>query len=338
MSPTRKLGAVLGHARARTILEAESAAKRLAHAYLFVGPVGCGRGTLARALFMAQVCETGGEEPCGTCGPCRRALAWQHEDLIVLAPPTGQASAQIKAEEVREAIRRLSFAPQGPLRLVLIRQAEHMNLTSANVLLKTLEEPPSNNILVLTVQDAGEILPTLVSRCRRMNLSPLPETLVTEELERRGVEQGSGDQQIAAQFRITARQIKGQFTNADGMLKQSMHIGVVGALGRRGAVKVVAKLLVIKKGLQQALEAAVLYRAQQLVQPLAQLIRVHRTFLHELASIGLGLGFQVIYDDLHAPAVGVHPPADPHRLAHAQRLQQLFGPIPEPGGHLAVSI
>lgn len=188
MSPTRKLGAVLGHARARTILEAESAAKRLAHAYLFVGPVGCGRGTLALALFMSQVCETGGEEPCGTCGPCRRALAWQHEDLIVLAPPTGQASAQIKAEEVREAIRRLSFAPQGPLRLVLIRQAEHMNLTSANVLLKTLEEPPPNNILVLTVQDAGEILPTLVSRCRRMNLSPLPETLVAEELERRGVE------------------------------------------------------------------------------------------------------------------------------------------------------
>jgi DNA polymerase-3 subunit delta' len=185
-----RLSGVLGQDRAKTKLEAELKAGRLAHAYLFVGPEGCGRGTLALALFQALNCEQKeGEEPCGECGSCRRALAGQHEDLLVLAPPEGQASAQIKVEEVREVIRTLSFAPYGGgTRLVLIREAEHLNPTSANVLLKTLEEPPPDNLIVLTVKDAKGILPTLVSRCRRVNLMPLEPGLIAAELERRGLE------------------------------------------------------------------------------------------------------------------------------------------------------
>jgi DNA polymerase III subunit delta' len=185
-----RLSGVLGQDRAKAKLEAELKAGRLAHAYLFVGPEGCGRGTLALALFKALNCEQKeAEEPCGECGPCRRALAGQHEDLLVLAPPEGQASAQIKVEEVREVIRTLSFAPYGGgTRLVLIREAEHLNPTSANVLLKTLEEPPPDNLIVLTVKDAKGILPTLVSRCRRVNLMPLEPGLIAAELEKRGLE------------------------------------------------------------------------------------------------------------------------------------------------------
>lgn len=188
-----RLSGVLGQDRAKAKLEAELQAGRLAHAYLFVGPEGCGRGTLALSLFQALNCEhKDGEEPCGECGSCRRALAGQHEDLLVLAPPQGQASAQIKVEEVREAIRTLSFAPYGGgTRLVLIREAEHLNPTSANVLLKTLEEPPQDNLIVLTVKDAKGILPTLVSRCRRVNLMPLEPGLIAGELERRGLEPGA---------------------------------------------------------------------------------------------------------------------------------------------------
>ncbi len=183
-----RLSGVLGQGRAQAALNAEMAAGRLAHAYLLVGPAGAGRATLARALFMALVCQGGGEEACGVCGPCRRAAAWQHEDLLVLAPPSDQASAQIKVEEVREALRRLSFSPSGPWRLVLIREAGHLNPASGNALLKVLEEPPPGNILALTVQDAGEVLPTLVSRCRRVNLAPLAEDEIAAELARRGVE------------------------------------------------------------------------------------------------------------------------------------------------------
>ncbi len=185
-----RLEGILGQRRAVAQLESEMAAGRLAHAYLFVGPLGTGRGTTALKLFQALNCEDrGGETACGVCGPCRRALARQHEDLLVLAPPNDQASAQIKVDELREMIRALSFAPfGGGTRLVLIRQAQQMNPSSANVLLKTLEEPPPGNILVLTVQDPGEILPTLVSRCRRVNFLPLTEEVIAGELTRRGLE------------------------------------------------------------------------------------------------------------------------------------------------------
>ncbi|MFH1035082.1 MAG: DNA polymerase III subunit [Pseudomonadota bacterium] len=188
-----QLTGVIGQARALGQLEREMASGRLAHAYLFVGPIGSGRGSTALALFRALNCQdTSSGAACGLCPSCRRALAGAHEDLIVLAPPNDQASAQIKVEAVREMIRAISFAPLGGgSRLVLIRQAGQLNLGSANVLLKTLEEPPPGNILVLTVQDPGEILPTLVSRCRRVNFLPLEEGIIAGELMRQGLDQDS---------------------------------------------------------------------------------------------------------------------------------------------------
>lgn len=193
-----RLSGVLGQRRALGQLETEMANRRLAHAYLFVGPMGSGRGSTALALFQALNCQDPRQTPCGQCPSCRRAASGQHEDLIVLAPPNDQASAQIKVEEVREMIRAISFAPfGGGTRLVLIRQAGQLNIASANVLLKTLEEPPPGNILVLTVQDPGEILPTLVSRCRRVNFLPLEENLIAQELERRGLDPAAARLQAA---------------------------------------------------------------------------------------------------------------------------------------------
>lgn len=178
-----RLTGVIGQIKPCRQLEAEAAAGRLAHAYLFVGPAGVGRGSTARALFMALNCEAGGDEACGACGPCRRALAWQHEDLVVVEPPTGAASAQIKVEAVREMIRAMSFPPYGGgVRLVLIRRAENLNPASVGALLKSLEEPPPRNIIVLTVQDPKEIAPTLVSRCRRVNFGPLDEATIAQAL------------------------------------------------------------------------------------------------------------------------------------------------------------
>lgn len=187
------LEGVLGQERAQSQLLAEAQAGRLAHAYLFVGPIGTGRGTTALALFKSLNCQDKSTElPCGECGSCRRAAKGQHEDLLVLAPPHGQASAQIKVEDVRQVLAALAYPPYGEgWRMVLIREAGHMNPTSANVLLKTLEEPPARNILVLTVQDPGEILPTLVSRCRRVNFQPLPEELIRRELVNRGQDEST---------------------------------------------------------------------------------------------------------------------------------------------------
>ncbi|MCF8034245.1 MAG: DNA polymerase III subunit delta' [Desulfarculaceae bacterium] len=169
-------------------LEDELEAGRLAHAYLFAGPRGVGRTTTALALFAAANCEQPeGGQACAGCGSCRRIAAGTHEDLIVLEPPSAARSSQIKVEAVREAIRATGFAPfAGGVRLILIKQAGHLNPASANALLKTLEEPPPNNILVLTVSDPKELLPTLVSRCRKVNFMPLTPEQIQAELERRG--------------------------------------------------------------------------------------------------------------------------------------------------------
>jgi DNA polymerase-3 subunit delta' len=185
-----RLEGVVGQRHALRQLSAELNAGRLAHAYLFVGPKGVGRSTTAKALFAAMNCrESAAETPCGVCGHCHRLNKGTHEDFITLAPPTDAASAQIKVEEVREVMRTLSFAPfAGGKRMVLIKNAGHLNPTSSNALLKTLEEPPPNNVLVLTVQDPKDILPTLVSRCRRVNFTPLDTSLVVEQLINKGVD------------------------------------------------------------------------------------------------------------------------------------------------------
>jgi DNA polymerase-3 subunit delta' len=183
-----KLTGVIGQRRALSQLQGELEAQRLAHAYMFVGPGGVGRATTAQALFAAMNCaEPTPEGPCGHCGPCHRLAAGTHEDFLVVAPPSQARSSQIKVEAVREAIRATGFAPfGGGKRLILIKQAEHLNPASANALLKTLEEPPPNNILVLTVSDAKELLPTLVSRCRKVNFLPLTAEEIAAELVRRG--------------------------------------------------------------------------------------------------------------------------------------------------------
>ncbi len=185
-----RIKGVIGQSRAVAQLEAEASANRLAHAYMFVGPAGVGRGTCALALFAALNCERPLHgAACGQCGSCRRAAAAEHEDLIILEPPSQAASSQIKVEAVREAIRATGFAPYGGgKRLILIRRAENLNPASGNALLKTLEEPPPNNILVLTVGDAKELLPTLVSRCRKVAFKPLGSELIAEELVRRGAD------------------------------------------------------------------------------------------------------------------------------------------------------
>jgi DNA polymerase-3 subunit delta' len=183
-----RLSGVIGQVRAKAQLEAELNSGRLAHAYLFAGPAGVGRATTAVALFAAANCQDpSGGRACGACGSCRRVAAGTHEDLMVLAPPSAARSSQIKVEAVREAIRATGFAPfAGGMRLILIKQAGHLNPASANALLKTLEEPPPNNILVLTVSDPKELLPTLVSRCRKVNFLPLTADEIEAELTRRG--------------------------------------------------------------------------------------------------------------------------------------------------------
>lgn len=136
---------------------------RIAHAYLFTGPSGSGKRQFAFTLAKAIFCETG--EPCGTCAPCRTIENGNHP-LFDIYGSTDQKSA-INIETVRE-ITRKDHRRHTDTRISIIEDCERFSPAVANALLKTLEEPQAGTLLILIAPSTGSLLPTLVSRCQRI--------------------------------------------------------------------------------------------------------------------------------------------------------------------------
>ena len=161
------------------------------HAYLFAGPPGLGRRTLALRFAQALNCPTPLEAgvPCGQCRDCRQIAAVQHADLTVV-----QAEAEggtLKVDQIREARRALNLKPyQARYRVALFLRFQEANDNAANALLKTLEEAPSYAVLILTADNPEQLLPTIVSRCEVIRLRPLKMEEVIQALESRGIENG----------------------------------------------------------------------------------------------------------------------------------------------------
>jgi len=168
---------IIGQEKAKRFFRRVMSAERIPHAYLFTGIAGIGKTSAAMALTMALNCQRPTDiEACGVCPPCRQMLGGNFPDFISIKPD-GQ---NIKIEQIRELNRRLSFAPvSAKYRVCVIQQAEAMGTEAANSFLKTLEEPPSGNILVLNAVEPLNLLPTIVSRCQRVPFQPLPvETMI----------------------------------------------------------------------------------------------------------------------------------------------------------------
>ena len=181
---------LVGQERAVTALERALADGRVAHAYMFVGPGRVGKHTLALKLAQALNCE-GSELPCGDCNPCRRIAGGIHADVQTVTVEESEEEAQkgIHVSQIREIERVTSLKPfEGRTRVVIIDPAEEMNAAAQNAFLKTLEEPPPQVVFVLVTADESRLLPTIRSRCRRLEL-PLPSVADVETaLVERGVE------------------------------------------------------------------------------------------------------------------------------------------------------
>ncbi|HJQ13303.1 MAG TPA: DNA polymerase III subunit delta' [Anaerolineales bacterium] len=159
------------------------------HAYLFTGPPGVGRRTLAIRFAQALNCQTPIEAgiPCGQCRDCKQIAAMQHADLTVIQADA--AGGTLKVDQIREARRTLTLKPyQANYRVSLFLRFQEANDNAANALLKTLEEAPSYAVLILTADNPEQLLPTIVSRCEVLRLRPLHVEEVQKELERRGLE------------------------------------------------------------------------------------------------------------------------------------------------------
>ena len=162
---------VMGQEKAKLHLRRALSQEKLPHAYLFTGIPGIGKTSMAKALATRLNCHhPTPEDSCGRCPPCRQMAHGHFPDFIMVKPD----GANIKIEQVRELNRKLNFAPvSGAFRLSILIQAQKMTPEAANAFLKTLEEPPEGNVLVLNTTEPRDLLPTIVSRCQRIPFQPL---------------------------------------------------------------------------------------------------------------------------------------------------------------------
>ncbi|MBI5824109.1 MAG: DNA polymerase III subunit delta' [Chloroflexi bacterium] len=181
---------ILGHEWAVDMLRQHAARGEARHAYLFCGPPGLGRRTLALRLAQALNCTKplAPGIPCGLCRDCKQIEAMQHPDMNVIQAET--EGGTLKVDQVREVQRSLSLKPyQSKYRVALFLRFQEANDNAANALLKTLEEAPAHAILLLTADTPEQLLPTIVSRCEILRLRPLPIEAVQADLIFRGVDE-----------------------------------------------------------------------------------------------------------------------------------------------------
>ncbi|WJW74259.1 DNA polymerase III subunit delta' [Thiohalobacter sp. IOR34] len=154
-------------------LQAQRRAGRLGHALLLHGPGGLGKARLARAFAESLLCETPDADgfACGRCTACQLLAAGTHPDLLQVGPPEGKSVIAI--DSIRELSARLAMTSHaGGYQACLLQPAEAMNSAAANSLLKTLEEPTDNTVLLLITEQPARLPATIRSRCQMLRLSP----------------------------------------------------------------------------------------------------------------------------------------------------------------------
>jgi DNA polymerase-3 subunit delta' len=162
--------------------------QEMTHAWLFTGPPGSGRSSAAIAFAAALICPKGG---CGTCIDCRSAKAGGHADVEVLRTE----GLSIKVEEVRELLQRVAWAPSvGGWRVVVMEDADRLTESAANALLKAIEEPGARTVWLLCAPTLFDVLPTIRSRARHLQLqTPSSAEVAAVLIQRDGISPAMAD-------------------------------------------------------------------------------------------------------------------------------------------------
>ncbi len=209
------LAEVEAQGRAVDALRAALSNQKVHHAWLFCGPEGVGKELAANGFAQALVCREKPWVGCGTCAACRRVTKQNHPDVTWVMPEAEQVdrgiagrsdfthtpSRDIRIDQVRALQERLAFrALEAPHKVAILVNAHAMNAPAQNALLKTLEEPPRDTVLILISAAPDKLLPTIRSRCAKAPFGPLPMEFIATKVKastKKGIDEALA-RQIAA--------------------------------------------------------------------------------------------------------------------------------------------
>ena len=224
--------ALVGQKAVKTTLKNALASGKIAHAYLFSGPRGTGKTSMARILAKSLNCEQGPTaEPCGQCGNCQRIVQGTSLDVIEI-----DAASNTSVDNIRDLREQVAFTPAESRYKVYIIDEVHMLSTGAfNALLKTLEEPPAHAVFILATTDPQKVPATIQSRCQRFEFRRVTVDEIAEHLAM--VAAGSGIEADADALRLIAIQAEGGMRDALSLLDQC------GVMAKRVTVATVREVL-----------------------------------------------------------------------------------------------
>ena len=172
---------IIGHEDVVQHLENAVKTGKISHAYIFSGEDGAGKKTLAYTFAMALQCQGENEKPCHRCESCKRAAGKNHPDIITV---THEKPGTISVEEVRsQLVNDVEIRPYyGPFKVYMVPDAQMMTQQAQNAILKTIEEPPEYAVIMLLTTNAASLLPTIRSRCVRLDLKIVDDSMVKQYL------------------------------------------------------------------------------------------------------------------------------------------------------------
>ena len=172
---------VIGHEEIIRHLQNAIKTGKISHSYIFAGEPGSGKRLLAGIYAMTLQCEAGGENACGKCESCKRAIGKNHPDIIMVKH---EKPNTISIDEIREqVVNDVDIKPyNSPHKIYIIPDAEIMTPQAQNALLKTIEEPPEYAVIMLLTSNIDGLLPTIRSRCVRLDLKVVDDGLVKKYL------------------------------------------------------------------------------------------------------------------------------------------------------------
>ncbi|KIR02357.1 DNA polymerase III delta prime subunit [Lachnospiraceae bacterium TWA4] len=172
---------IAGHQKVKSYFKKVIGSGQISHAYILTGEEGSGRKTLAKAFAMTLLCENSDIEPCGNCHSCKQFIADSHPDVKYV---THEKVGSIGIDEVRnQIINDVPVKPyQSPYKIYIIDEAEKLTKEAQNALLKTIEEPPEYVLLIFITNNSESFLSTILSRCITLNLQPIYNSVIKDEL------------------------------------------------------------------------------------------------------------------------------------------------------------